>query len=369
MSLLLELLRGHPLDPIVTAVEWDCGIALAQEHRILPFLAGTSLQSGRSLPPEINARLIQSHREAQQYSFLQSSELQQLLQAFAASSIPVLPLKGPSLAQRIYGDASLRISCDHDLLVHREDFARASLLLRTLDFAPDAMPDDYHQKWSRGGTVVELHFDVENPLAIDFDVTSAWINARQANFRGQPIWQLAPHDELRYLCLHGVRHRFARLSFLLDIALASKQLEPPRDLQRPTPARLDQASSIMVLGCAIARKLELGGLHTPSLPPVPKTGSSLERLIETLWADLLTKPATKQDWQSIHAFYLELEPSRSSRFLRRLRHLQILLPRLIDDDFRFAARCGFTRTWQVRLLRPVRLALQRRNRTLSVPRT
>jgi hypothetical protein len=44
-----------------------------------------------------------------------------------------------------------------------------------------------------------------------------------------------------------------------------------------------------------------------------------------------------------------------ARLSRRVRHLRILLGRVIEPDYAFAAGLGFHRTWQVRLLRPLRL--------------
>ncbi len=61
------------------------------------------------------------------------------------------------------------------------------------------------------------------------------------------------------------------------------------------------------------------------------------------------------DWQSMHAFYLELEGTRWRKLRRRIMHWRILMTRLIEVDYAFAARFGFGRRWQVWLLRPLRL--------------
>ena len=361
MQCLLEVLRGSGSSLTVDETEWQLAIDLAEEHHILPFIAETLLPISGSLPLTIQARLAQAKREALHYSFLQSAELRHLLQAFTDGGLPVIPLKGLLLARRVYGSVALRISCDHDLLVQRIDFARASLLLQTLGFTPDTMPDDYHQKWSRGTTIVELHFDVENPLAINFNVKDAWKNARQAEFGGQPTWQLAPRDELRYLCLHGVRHRFSQLSHVLDISLAAMQLGKLKSITEPKPERLDDTNRVLLLGCAMASRLHPQGPELLS----HRYSSNLERLADKLWADLLARSPIQQNWASMHRFYLETEPNALARFVRRILHLRILLTRLIDDDFRFAARFGLKRPWQVWLLRPARLALRATYRALN----
>jgi hypothetical protein len=80
----------------------------------------------------------------------------------------------------------------------------------------------------------------------------------------------------------------------------------------------------------------------------------LDSLADRLWHRLLTQPSEPLDWRSLHSFYLEIELP-GHRLRRRLRHLQILLDRVIQPDYEFAARFGCHRVWQVRLFRPLRL--------------
>jgi len=91
----------------------------------------------------------------------------------------------------------------------------------------------------------------------------------------------------------------------------------------------------------------------------PADCSRLKRLADRLWQELLLAPPKTLDWAAQHRFYLELENPGRSRFLRRWRHRRILLTRLIDADFAFAGRFNLHRNWQVRLLRPIRLLMNR----------
>ena len=58
-----------------------------------------------------------------------TQELLKLLQLFEAHQIPVLPYKGPALAQALYSNLSLRSFCDLDLLIHPQDLIRVKPLL------------------------------------------------------------------------------------------------------------------------------------------------------------------------------------------------------------------------------------------------
>jgi hypothetical protein len=292
-------------------------------------------------------------REAAITSFYWSSELQGVLRAFARADLATIPLKGPFLAERLYGATALRVSYDLDLLVSKPDLARAEAVMRSLGFVPGT-PDDYHRQWYRKTTTVELHHDVENPLAFNFHVESALLRARPAEFQGQPCRQFAAGDELLYLCLHAVRHRFERLSLIVDLQLAFQKLANGGKAAelRPEVAGL---GGLLTLGLAMAHRLQPDLAVSFPIPTSPAHTQHLEKLADGLWHRLLAEPGEPLDWRALHAFYLELEPPGRARLGRRLRHLRILLGRVIEPDYTFAARLGFHRTWQVRLLRPLRL--------------
>ena len=209
MQLILDVLQERlPAEP-VTEVAWLELLTLAEEQHVLPWVVKQLRGYEFSLPDGVSAELQRAGREAVIAGFIQGSELKGLLHEFAAAGIAVIPLKGPSLAERLYGDVSMRFSRDLDLLVRRWDFAAGGELLRTLGFQPESMADDYHQSWRRDGSLVEIHFDVENPLALDFGVEAAWQRACAGSFRGEPAWELAPADELLFLCLHGIDIAFS----------------------------------------------------------------------------------------------------------------------------------------------------------------
>ena len=348
MGALVALLRGEGIDP----AEAEVVPALAEEQRVLALVSRRMLEggvAGDSLRPELEAR----ERDATIAAFFWSSELRSLLRAFANETIDVIVLKGPSLAERLYGSAALRTSHDLDLLVRKPDYAAAGSLLARLGFAPAGRGDDYHRQWRRQSSTVELHFDVENPLAIDFAIDSAWRDSIAASFADQPCRLLSPSDELLFLCVHGVRHRFERLSLVLDIAYAVEHFAAPLRLR----AEVAELERLLVLGAAMARRLRPAvSLTALGLPPSER----IEALAARLWHELTHANPKDLDWQAQHDFFVETELTRWRRLKRRATHLRIASTRLIDPDFAFAESLGFTRRWQVWMLRPLRLLISRR---------
>ena len=355
MACVLEVLRDETNRRPVALTEWQDAFQVAEQETILPYFAARLRQTGAALPGPIQDDLSRAEREAARNSFWWTSELRGILQAFAAAAIPVIPLKGPMLAERIYGGIALRQSCDLDLLVRPEHIGSASSQLEKLGFTSISRPSDHDYAWRRGTTLVELHFDVENPRAFNFDVAGAWKRAGRRDFLGQQVWQFAPSDELLYVCLHGVRHRFERLSHVLDIALALNCLVPeidPTAYEHGPAARLRR---LIVLGRAMAMRLDPSSNPALELRESAKTAAHMEKLADKRWTALLECPGTRLDWLNQHRFYLETEATTTGRLLRMAGDLSILATRTIQQDFDFAARFGVEQPALVWMLRQFRL--------------
>ncbi len=357
MQCLLDILRGQAFDRAIDQAEWEVVFALAEEESVLPWVAASLRARQGDLPPAILSRLETIERDAALAAFYWSSELKGVLRAFGQSSLCVVLLKGPSLAERLYGERSLRVSRDLDLLVSRADLPRAESILAAIGFVAAPYPDDYHRAWYRGTTTVELHHDVENPLAFDFDVASALRQAHSSVFQGQPCRLLVPEDELVFLCVHAVRHRFERLSLIVDLQLAFEKLAGNAEEWR-FRQEVAGLSGVITLGLAMARRLQ-PKMRVPELfREMEGSDRHLERLADRLWNRLLSQVSEALDWRSVHAFYVEMERPGSPRLRRRVRHLWILVGRVIQPDYAFAAQFGMHRGWQAWMLRPLRLLSQ-----------
>jgi hypothetical protein len=326
---------------------------LAEEEHILPYAAACLRSAIGTLSPTIAARLHQIDRDAAIVGFYWSSELHGVLRGFNESNVLVLPLKGPMLAEQLYGSVTLRVSRDLDILVSQADQPRAEAVLTSMGFAPGPA-DDYHRPWRRKSTTVELHHNVENPLAFNFHVEGAIRRALPAAFQGQPCVRLTPEDELLFLCLHAARHRYERLSLISDLQLAFEKLPLTENGWCPRPEAAE-LNNLLVLGLAMARRLQPGLTVPPKCLIADKQTGHLEDLADRLWGRLLTQPSKPLDWRAAHSFFVEIEPTGWSRLRRRYRHFKILSMRIIEPDYDFAARFGLRRAWQVRALRPLRL--------------
>lgn len=350
MQSLLDVLRGAASPAAIAEPEWAAMLNIASEENVVRWAVKCLCARKDELTSQRAEHLEEIGRQARFSAFLWSSTLKSTLAAFHRAGLPVISLKGPWLAERLYGDSALRSCRDLDLLVRQSDLRQAEDLLSELGFLPDGRRDDYHRPWRRD-CIVELHHNVENPLAFDLGMEDVWTRAQLAQFNGVPARLLAPADELLFLCLHAVRHRFDRLSLALDLTFALRRL--------PLPDRsAAEFDNLLALGSMMAAHLD------PEIP-VPEhmyrrlqDRERLEQIADQLWRERMSEPCSALDWRAQHNFYLEVETPGWKRVFRRWRHFRILLTRLIDPDFDFAARFNLRRTWQVRLLRPIRLLLR-----------
>jgi hypothetical protein len=353
MECLLDVLRGGDTCATAGDAEWEAMLALAEEEHVLAWTAARLRAQAAGLAPARVERLAQIERDAEVAAFYWSCELRRLLHTFTERGIGAVPLKGPYLAERVYGDVALRGCCDLDVLIGAADLARAEAMLAELGFdAGEA--DDYHRAWTLRGTTVELHFDVENRLAFDFDVASALARTEAGDFQGEACRRLAAEDELLFLCLHGARHRYDRLSLVLDLRLGFEALLRGVDGWHPR-AQVRELDGLLALGLAMVRQLDREFEAQVDLRVSSEHAAHLEKIADGLWDELMTQTSEPLNWRAAHAFFVELEPSAWARMRRRGRHLRILASRVIEADTLFAARFGMHRTWQAWLLRPVRV--------------
>jgi hypothetical protein len=337
---LLATLRGaRPAVP--ESLDWQALLDLAESHGVLAIFC----KNFEGTLPELLADRLRTQWIS---SALLASELQGLLKEFDLQGLEVLPLKGPLMAETLYGSPGLRPSDDLDLLVPREDFVRAQSLLSDLGFSPVYETDDYHQAFQRDNTCVELHFSVAPPSSPAMDLKGAWQRAPVVAFRGEKARLFAQPDLLVYLTIHGVKHEFARFIWVLDAERALAGMDEDSVQQALKMARAIGIEGALLTTCELVRH----GLHAQLPAPI---AAAIERkpAIATqahrMWAEITTGPANPTTTHQGAGLFVDLEPQARRRWKQRLR---LFLPS--QQDQLWAQKHSIPTGCMV-LLRPVRL--------------
>ena len=126
LHVLLALALGRPIE--VSGSDWDELLSLAVRERIAGVIWSRSAALiRRQAPTEVASRWKRSAIVLGLHAERQLAELAAIVAAFSAHDIPTVVLKGAPLAQRLYGDYTVRPTLDSDLYVdvdHREAAAR-----------------------------------------------------------------------------------------------------------------------------------------------------------------------------------------------------------------------------------------------------
>ena len=106
-------------------------------------------------------------------------ELQALCRAFEEAEIDHIPLKG-SVIRDYYPEGWMRTSCDIDILVRREDLARAQAVLEGMQYRYDTKDSHDVCYFSPSGVHVELHYAlIEDYIdgQMDTPLENVWAHA------------------------------------------------------------------------------------------------------------------------------------------------------------------------------------------------
>jgi hypothetical protein len=276
------------------AVRWDALLRAAERHAVLP-LVGRNLETAvdNLLPHEVKTEIAQKKRARTFQSMRLCAELAKIVNAFTEDSIRVLSFKGPTLAALAYEQIALRPFGDIDILVSPDDAVRAARLLHRLGFPAWSESDEQNLAGEcestfirpRDNLCVDLHWALSRdglPFNIPFD--TLWNQAQRVPIGGAEVATLPMDDLCLFLCLHGTKHLWERLSWVCDIAELVRA-QPQLDLER----LLKRADSIghgrmFLLAMELARSI----LALP-LPAAIASRASSDRVVQRMAAQLGTQ--------------------------------------------------------------------------------
>src|SRR5512147_912439 len=117
-TVVTDELRARIRQRVQEPLDWGGVLDLAWHHGVGPLLyRNLSTACSDLVPAEALALLRQRTQAGALLNRVLAQELVVLCEAFAARGVPVMPIKGATLASSVYGDLALRDFSDMDLLV------------------------------------------------------------------------------------------------------------------------------------------------------------------------------------------------------------------------------------------------------------
>lgn len=206
-------------------LSWDAVVFFAWFHSVAPLLHRHLKRfdgSGR-IPQEVRKKLLQLFHRVGFRNRRYSSALQEVLDVLADSGVPVIVVKGISLAELIYGSLSLRPLIDLNLLIPEADRVKGRDLLLRKGFV------HWNRNPAQGGPFSQFHLVKRSDFRVDLllqwhpvnwprvhgiDLRRFWDEARPVQLSGRNTLIPSPVDLILYLCLLPDRHGFPNAAAL-----------------------------------------------------------------------------------------------------------------------------------------------------------
>jgi Uncharacterised nucleotidyltransferase len=223
-----EAIRAAAAEPL----DWPRFLRVARRQGVVGLVHDGLKQAQPDTPPEIAREIGAEAATLVRDNLAIAGEALRLQRLFDDASLPVLSIKGASLAVLAFGNLRLRSSMDIDLLVPPDTLAAAMELLagagyRRFDPPPETSDMQLRQLMplrkdlgfvhQATGLRIELHWRLFlNPHAMA--AASIMAASRVVPLTGTAgLRTLGEEDLFTYLCMHGALHCWNRLKWLADI--------------------------------------------------------------------------------------------------------------------------------------------------------
>ena len=227
----------EPIHELISdGIDWNQVVTTADAHGTVALLYRTLRDHCADRTPTTVLHTLQSRAETiVKKNLTYTHEMLEIVEAAREAGIRVLPYRGPVLAEVGYGGVGHRQFGDIDLLIGPEDMGAIEAILEdrgfehqfqrpSTDSLTDAQEAAYktylrERKFRRSdGLEVELHWQLNPrkfPTALTVD--RVWDRRTTISFAGTTIPCFSPEDRMLMLLVHGSRHMWARLGWVVDI--------------------------------------------------------------------------------------------------------------------------------------------------------
>jgi Uncharacterised nucleotidyltransferase len=291
-------------------LDWARFIRVAARQRLIGLVHDGLTRARPDVPPEFVREIGAQATTLVRQNLVMAAEALRLQRLFDEADLPVIFLKGTSLALLAFGNLSLSTGQDIDLLVPYEALQAAIFLISGAGYRRFDPPSDISDEQMRQvmllrkdlgfahqvtGLRIELHWRLFlNPHAMA--ETSTMAESRVVPVAGtEGLRTLGEEDLFAYLCMHGALHWWNRLKWLADVnalLAATSEHGLERLVQAATTRGVERAAALTLLLC---RNLLQAPLPASLTAALDKTAT-----VRWLQATALNAMTAGQDEQDLH---------------------------------------------------------------------
>jgi len=326
-----QVLRMH--EQIEQGVDWSALLRIAIPQGVLPLLSRNLTRNAMSVIPRTTLVQLQLYsRRVAERNQEQSLELAKLVSALSRDGFRVLPFKGPALATAFYGDIGIRECHDLDLWIDPSQSALAREWFLGAGYRPvqhvQGVPQEVHHAEKEqegfsspdGRVLIEMKAHLERSRASRFDppFEQVWNRRGHISVHGVVMAVMAVEDLLPCLAVHGSKHLWRRLNWIVDIAAVLSTLPEPDGGGMLSRAREWRCKRRLVIAVALAAAFY--GIEIPPAMSSMIEERAVRSAVARIRAELFApKFHTLGSLGSDFVYGLRSSDSMSER-LRRARH-------------------------------------------------
>ena len=276
---------GEPAGADGGVIDWPRFVAICRRHRIQGLAHAGLPHLGMPVPTAEAEALAADAQAIAARNLTDLAASARILSAMDQADIPVLFIKGMSLATLAYPQPMLKMSWDVDILIAPEQLEAAGRTLEMLDYrhvVPRTGLRQWHDRrkesvWTNGVTQVELHTRLADNESLIPAMTVRSPRQVVTLPGGVSLPTLAGDELFAYLCVHGASSAWFRLKWITDLAALLHGL-PGEEVDR-----LFERSQGLVAGRSAGQALLLASqLFDTALSPKLRGGLQNDRAVQRM---------------------------------------------------------------------------------------
>ncbi len=209
--------------------DWDKFINLSYSHGVFPLVYHTLKEFQDQISIQVLAKLKSINLDIAKQNMLMTSELIRVMKLLEENSIEALAFKGPILSHMAYRDITLRQYVDLDILIDEKDLEKASEVLIKNQFKNFYSigllknksyidSDNDFSFFTPSNIHIELHWKLfREKIAKEINISNILQLKQNIIINKDKITTLSNEILLVYLCIHGSKHLWERIEWIVDI--------------------------------------------------------------------------------------------------------------------------------------------------------
>jgi hypothetical protein len=320
------------------SLDWSRLFEIAAQQGIFPLIHRKLMALAETqIPPEDKIHWQKTSEDITKRNLRLTWKLVQFVELLSDHEIECVILKGPAFALQAYGDITLRQFSDLDILIHENDFPRVYDLLLQFGYIPISklgskqqkfhVRTDNHFSFNRQGDEFEVHWKIapqENihPLTQE----KMWQELDSVMVYDKEIHSLSSANTILYACLHGAKHSWKQLKWIVDLAYLGQPLSEQSWLALLGQAKQKGFFRQVCLGLLLAEDL-VDVVLPAGVRDLVNTDHEALFMASQVKADMFTEPEKPSQFAG-YKFYFKTR----ERWQDRLRYLidMIFIPKNPD---------------------------------------